>query len=212
MFLPDKYCCLCDRLKNFRENNKKLYPDYYNGAVPSFGNINATLLIVGLAPGLHGANQTGRPFTNDFAGDILYSVLKENGLTKGSYGKRAGDGLELLDTRVTNAVRCVPPQNKPTGDEFARCIPFLKAEIAAMDNLKCILSLGVDSHRAVIKALNLKQSAFPFKHGAIHHPTDKITLADSYHTSRYNINTGVLTKQMFFDVIENIKNNILPLG
>ena len=212
MLLPDKYCCLCARLKNFRDDNRKLYPNYYNGAVPSFGSKSAALLIVGLAPGLHGANQTGRPFTNDFAGDILYSVLKEKGLAKGNYGKRADDGLELLNVRITNAVRCVPPQNKPNGDEFASCIPFLRAEIAAMNNLKCLLSLGGDSHRAVIKTFNLKQSAFPFKHGAIHHLTPKIILADSYHTSRYNINTGVLTKQLFSDIIENIKSNILNIG
>ena len=209
MLLPDKYCCLCDRLKKFRDDNKRLYPNYYNGAVPSFGDKNAALLIVGLAPGLHGANQTGRPFTNDFAGDILYSVLTEKGLAKGNYGKRIDDGFELLDTRVTNAVRCVPPQNKPTGDEFSECLPFLRNEIMAMDNLKCILSLGGDSHRAVIRTFDLKQSAFPFKHGAIHRLSEKITLADSYHTSRYNINTGVLTKQMFSDIIENIKRDIL---
>ena len=209
MLLPDKYCHLCIRLKNFRENNKKLYPNYYNGAVPSFGDINASFLIVGLAPGLHGANQTGRPFTNDFAGDILYSVLKEKGLAKGNYYKRADDGLELLNTRVTNAVRCVPPQNKPIGSEFTECLPFLREEISSMPNLKCILSLGGDSHRAVIKAFALKQSAFPFRHSAIHRLTEKIILADTYHTSRYNINTGILTKQMFSDIIENIKNNIL---
>lgn len=204
--LPDKNCALCPRLTAFRQQNQLKYPSYYNGAVEPFGTLSARVLIVGMAPGLNGANQTNRPFTNDYAGDVLYPALKKFGFARGNYQKYKNDGFELEDVRVTNAVRCVPPQNKPTGDEVKACSHFLTDEIAHMPNLKIILSLGILSHNAVLKVLGYKQSEFKFGHGKIHHlQRHNIILADSYHTSRYNINTGVLTYEMFDAVIDNIK-------
>lgn len=203
---PDKNCTLCERLCAFRTQNKQIFPNYHNAPVESFGNLDAEILIIGLAPGLHGANQTGRPFTNDYAGDILYPILKENGLAKGSYLKRKDDGFQLINTRITNTVRCVPPENKPTTIEQKNCRQFLANEIAAMPNLKIILSLGTISHKNVLQALNLKQSFAKFTHGAIHTlPIHNIKLIDSYHTSRYNINTGVLTYEMFDEIIKKMK-------
>jgi len=202
---PPADCLKCERLCAFRKENKKKYPSYHNAPVPSFGDLNAEILIVGLAPGLNGANQTGRPFTNDYAGDILYQALKENNLAKGVYKKIKNDGYELINTRITNAVRCVPPQNKPTTDEEKTCRTFLKEEIAAMPHLKVILCLGTVSHKNVLQALGLKQSYAKFSHGAVHELPYHIKLVDSYHTSRYNINTGVLSYQMFDDVIKKIK-------
>jgi len=203
---PNKNCALCERLCAFRLQNKQAFPSYYNAPVESFGSLDAEILVVGLAPGLHGANQTGRPFTNDYAGDILYPILKENGLAKGTYLKKREDGYDLINTRITNAVRCVPPENKPTTDEEKNCRYFLKEEIAAMPNLKVILSLGTVSHKNVLQALGLKQSFAKFSHGAIHNlPTRGLKLVDSYHTSRYNINTGVLTYDMFNEIIKKLK-------
>ncbi len=206
VFVPPIYDCkLCDRLCKFREDNKAKFPSYYNGPVPSFGNLDAQVLVVGLAPGLNGANQTGRPFTNDYAGDILYPVLKSQGFAKGDYQKRKDDGFELINVRITNAVRCVPPQNKPTTEEEKICRSFLINEIKEMKNLKVILSLGTISHKNVLYALGIKQSDVKFKHGNIHDLGNGIKLIDSYHTSRYNINTGVLSYQMFEDVVKKIK-------
>ena len=203
---PDKNCTLCERLCTFRLQNKKAFPTYHNAPVESFGNLDAEILIVGLAPGLHGANQTGRPFTNDYAGDILYPILKENGLAKGNYLKKRDDGYSLINTRITNAVRCVPPANKPTTAEEKNCRQFLTEEIAAMPNLKVILSLGTISHKNVLQALGLKQSFAKFSHGSVHtlYPHN-LKLVDSYHTSRYNINTGLLTYAMFDDIIKKLK-------
>ena len=201
---PDKTCALCERLCAFRKDNREKYPTYHNAPVPAFGDLGAEILVVGLAPGLHGANQTGRPFTNDYAGDVLYPILKENGLAKGNYLKKADDGFELINVRITNAVRCVPPENKPTTAEEKNCRAFLAEEIKAMPNLKIILSLGTISHKNVLQALGLKQSFAKFAHGAIHE-LNNIKLIDSYHTSRYNINTGVLTYQMFDEIIKKIK-------
>jgi len=207
---PDKNCPLCERLCAFRLQNRLAFPTYYNAPVESFGNLEAEILIVGLAPGLHGANQTGRPFTNDYAGDILYPILKENGLAKGAYLKKKDDGYDLINTRITNAVRCVPPENKPTTAEEKNCRHFLTEEIAAMPNLKVILSLGTISHKNVLQALGLKQSFAKFAHGAIHNlPTHHLKLVDSYHTSRYNINTGVLTYDMFDEIIKKLKGLLL---
>lgn len=206
---PKKDCGLCERLRAFRNINRQKFPQYYNGPVPAFGELGAEILVVGLAPGLNGANQTGRPFTNDYAGDVLYPILKQNGLARGEYQKRKDDGYQLCNVRITNAVRCVPPENKPTTAEEKNCRHFLAAEIAAMPNLKVILSLGGISHKNVLQALGLKQSQAKFKHGAIHDlPAQKIKLVDSYHTSRYNINTGVLTYAMFDEVIKKIKGLI----
>ena len=198
-------CKLCDRLCKFREDNKIKFPTYYNGPVPSFGSLDAQVLVVGLAPGLNGANQTGRPFTNDYAGDILYPVLKSQGFAEGDYQKKRDDGFSLKNVRITNAVRCVPPQNKPTTDEEKTCREFLINEIKSMRNLKVILSLGTISHKNVLSALGIKQASAKFGHGCVHELGNGINLIDSYHTSRYNINTGVLTYQMFEDVIKKIK-------
>lgn len=159
------------------------------------------MLVVGLAPGLKGANATGRPFTGDYAGDVLYEALKQAGLARGHFQKRADDGFELVNVRISNAVRCVPPQNKPLPIEAATCNPFLVQEIAAMPNLKLILSLGSTSHQAVLKTFKLKQSAFKFGHGAVHAIQPGLTLLDSYHTSRYNIQTGTLTREMFAEIV-----------
>ena len=204
---PKKECDLCPRLCEFRIKNQEKYPHYHNGSVTPFGDLSAEILIVGLAPGLNGANQTNRPFTNDYAGDVLYPILKQYGFAKGTYQKRKDDGYELINVRITNAVRCVPPENKPTTEEEKTCRQFLINEISAMSNLKIILCLGTISHKNVLQALGLKQSYAKFKHGEIYTlPTrQKLTLIDSYHTSRYNINTGVLTYEMFEEIIKKIK-------
>ncbi len=204
---PDRDCPLCPRLCEFRVANRLKFPNYYNGPVPPFGDLNAEVLIVGLAPGLNGANQTARPFTNDYAGDVLYPILKKFGFARGDYQKRKDDGFELINFRVTNSVRCVPPQNKPLPTEVKTCGKFLIDEIGDMPNLKIILSLGSISHGAVLSILGYKKAPFPFKHGAVH-KLDKhnLLLVDSYHTSRYNINTGVLTYAMFEDIIRKIKS------
>ena len=206
---PSLNCAKCPRLCEFRAQNRQKFPTYHNAPVESFGALNAEILVVGLAPGLNGANQTNRPFTNDYAGDILYPTLKKYGLARGNYGKVKNDGFELINVRISNAVRCVPPQNKVTADEVAACRPFLQAEIAAMPNLRVILSLGSVSHGAVLQALGYKKSAFKFAHGA-EHKLDRhdLTLLDSYHTSRYNINTGVLTTAMFDGIIARLKELI----
>ena len=204
---PDRDCPLCPRLCEFRAANRLKFPHYYNGPVPPFGDLNAEVLIVGLAPGLNGANQTARPFTNDYAGDVLYPILKKFGFARGDYQKRKDDGFELINFRVTNSVRCVPPQNKPLPAEVKTCGKFLIDEIEDMPDLKIILSLGSISHGAVLSILGYKKAPFPFKHGAVH-KLDKhnLLLVDSYHTSRYNINTGVLTYAMFEDIIRKIKS------
>lgn len=199
---PEHDCPLCPRLCQFRVGNRVQYPTFFNGPVPSFGNLDAELLVVGLAPGLKGANQTGRPFTGDYAGLILYHSLKKYGFAKGDYKERPDDGFELVNCRITNAARCVPPENKPETSEIAQCNNFLKAEIAAMKNLKLILSLGSVSHNAVLKSFGLKPSFAKFIHGKTHKLTEKTTLIGSYHTSRYNMNTGRLTQEMFDKVVE----------
>lgn len=202
---PDHDCPLCPRLAEFRTQNRIAFPDKFNGPVPSFGPRDARLLIVGLAPGLRGANFSGRPFTGDYAGDLLYGTLLDYKWATGTYGARPDDGLELVDARLTNAVRCVPPENKPIGAEIAACQPFLKAEIAGLKNLRAILSLGTVSHNAVLRALGHKQSAYKFGHNAHHDLGSGVMLFDSYHCSRYNTNTGRLTEKMFRDVFEDIK-------
>lgn len=206
---PSRDCNLCPRLVEYRMANRLKFPTYYNGPVPPFGNLDAEILIVGLAPGLNGANQTARPFTNDYAGDVLYPILKEFGLAKGSYQKRKDDGFELINVRITNSVRCAPPKNQVTGDEVKTCGQFLIEEIKDMPNLKIILTLGGVAHNAVLGVLGYKKAAFKFAHNAVH-KLDKhnLLMVDSYHTSRYNINTGVLTTDMFRDVIKNILNLI----
>jgi len=208
MVIPDKNCGICPRLCQFRNDNRLKYKDYFNSPVPSFGGLDAKLLVVGLAPGLKGANQTGRPFTGDYAGIILYMALLKYGFAEGAYREKADDGLKLLNCRITNAVRCVPPENKPETAEIRNCNAFLKAEIESMPNLKLILSLGVISHNAVLKATGHRPSYAKFTHGAIHSLGDKIRLVNSYHCSRYNINTGTLTPTMFDDIVGRLRGMI----
>jgi uracil-DNA glycosylase family 4 len=210
--LPTSDCPLCPRLVAFRQANQSAYPDFYNGAVPSFGSIGANLLVVGLAPGLKGANATGRPFTGDYAGDVLYEALEKCGLTEGKYAARADDGFALKRVRITNAARCVPPENKPTPAEVKQCIGFLRTEIMAMPALKAILCLGQTSHNAVLKALGAPLKLNPFGH-ATHYqlPVNgrNVHLLSSYHTSRYNINTGRLNREMFLQLLQRTQSLIV---
>jgi len=200
---PARDCTLCPRLVGFREQNQAAYPSFHNAPVPSFAPPKASpapwLLIVGLAPGLKGANQTGRPFTGDAAGDLLYAALLKHGLAVGTYGQSPKDGLTLVGCRITNAVRCVPPENKPIGAEVKACRPFLVDEISALHEvgLTHLLALGGLSHGAILAALGEKKSAYPFAHQACHRLTNGLTLVNSYHCSRYNTNTGRLTEAMF---------------
>lgn len=202
--VPDKNCSLCPRLKEFREENRTKFPDKFNAPVPSFGPENAALLIAGLAPGLRGANFTGRPFTGDYAGDLLYGTLLKFSLAEGEYKADPNDGLRLINARITNAVRCLPPENKPVGGEINNCRPYLISEIENLKNLKVILCLGLVSHNSVIKALGGVLSAYKFAHGAVH-DLGGYKIIDSYHCSRYNTNTGRLTTGMFEEVFETIK-------
>lgn len=201
-------CTLCPRLVAFRNENKQKYPDFYNGPVPSFGDPNHELLIVGLAPGLKGANQTARPFTGDYAGDLLYTTLAKFGYTKGTYKAVASDGLTVDNVLITNAVRCVPPQNKTIAEEDNNCRPFLINQIKNSPRLKIILALGGVAHKSVLTTFNKKKSAFKFAHNALHplgsEMGKEIMLIDSYHCSRYNTNTGRLTTEMFEDVFQKI--------
>ena len=241
MHVLDKNCPLCPRLCAFHVKNRESFPSYHNAPVPSFGELDAELLIVGLAPGLHGANQTGRPFTGDYAGFTLYESLQKYEFAKGNYLatlpdtldgrlKASGDingqgAFHLINCRITNAVRCVPPDNKPEPSEIKMCGKFLLSEIKSMHNLKSILSLGLVSHNAVLKALGLKVADYKFAHGAVHvipakagnhsridsrlRGSDDIILYNSYHCSRYNINTKRLTQAMFDEVVANISAQLL---
>jgi uracil-DNA glycosylase len=202
---PGHDCPLCPRLAAFRAAQRSRYPEWHNAPVPSFGDLTARLLVIGLAPGLKGANRTGRPFTGDYAGALLYGTLVKFGFARGNYAARPDDGLVLVDCRVTNAVRCVPPENKPQPKEIATCRPFLATEIAAMPRLGAILALGAIAHQAALGALDLKRAPYPFRHGAIHRLPTGIALADSYHCSRYNTNTGKLTTAMFEKVFATVK-------
>ena len=202
---PVRNCGLCPRLAEFRAIHAKREPKWFSGAVPSFGPENARLLIVGLAPGLQGAHRTGRPFTGDHAGDLLYAMLSEFKFSKGTYDRRIDDGLELRDCMISNAVRCVPPQNKPTSAEIKTCRQFLNGRIHALPKLKVIMALGRIAHDSTLSALECRRAAHPFGHAAKHQLTDNLTLIDSYHCSRYNTNTGRLTEDMFRNVFEEIK-------
>jgi len=187
-----------------------LCPDFFNNPVPSFGSLDAPLLIVGLAPGLKGANKTGRPFTGDYAGELLYGALNRQGLAVGVYRARADDGLQLHGVRISNAVRCVPPENKPLPVEINTCRPFLAAEIEAMNRLRTILTLGQIAHHTAIVTLSLKRTHHAFAHGAefqISHRGRPIRLIASYHCSRYNTSTGVLTQAMFENVLASAKKS-----
>jgi uracil-DNA glycosylase family 4 len=206
---PPRDCPLCPRLADFRAANRVAYPDYFNAPVPTLGGSDARLLIVGLAPGLHGANRTGRPFTGDYAGDLLYATLLKHGLAKGDYLKRIDDGLELHDCAITNAVRCVPPQNKPLPAEIKTCRQFLIAQIGAMAHLRAIFALGKIAHDSVCDTLGAQKSKHPFKHGG-EYRIGKLKLVSSYHCSRYNTNTGVLTEAMFDTVVKQAKMAAMP--
>ena len=206
---PPADCPLCPRLAAFRHGLREQFPSYHNNPVPSFGAEQAELLIVGLAPGLHGANASGRPFTGDYAGVVLYPALLKHGLAKGTFHAEpktdhVADSLQLIGCRITNGVRCVPPQNKPEPGEIRTCNQFLTAEFAAMPKLRLVLSLGAISHQAVIRAFGLKQSAYKFKHAAEYILPNGVTLIDSYHTSRYNLNTGTLTMEMFDTIVARL--------
>jgi uracil-DNA glycosylase family 4 len=201
-------CPLCPRLFDFRTANAKAHPGWFNAPVPSFGDTSARLLIVGLAPGLQGANRTGRPFTGDFAGDLLYSTLSRFGFSSGHYESRPDDGLQLRDAIISNAVRCVPPENKPTGAEILNCRQFLAARIDRLPRVKAILALGRIAHDSTVRALGGRPAASVFGHGRRHvltGPHGKVVLHDSYHCSRYNTNTGVLTTEMFRAVFASVR-------
>jgi uracil-DNA glycosylase family 4 len=201
---PAADCPLCPRLVGYRDSNRAANPAWFNGAVPSFGSLQARLLVVGLAPGVRGANRTGRPFTGDFAGVLLYQTLIKYGFAAGTYGADPADGIVLRDCRVTNAVRCVPPANLPNPAEITGCNPFLSRELAAMPYLRVVLALGGVSHKAVLRAWSLRASHVAFAHGAVHRLPDGLMLVNSYHVSRLNTNTGRLTTPMFEAVIADI--------
>ncbi|MAC90629.1 MULTISPECIES: uracil-DNA glycosylase [Maricaulis] len=201
-------CPLCPRLVAFREAVAVDHPDWHNAPVESFGSDQARLLIIGLAPGLRGANRTGRPFTGDWAGDLLYATLDRFGFSRGTYASHAGDSVELVDAMITNAVRCVPPENKPVGAEANACRPFLTSRIAAMPRLTAVLCLGKISHDNTLRALGLPLKTVKFGHAAtadIPGPNGSLRLFDSYHCSRYNTNTGRLTEAMFDAVFADIR-------
>ncbi len=201
---PPADCPLCPRLAEFRQANRTAHGEWFNAPVPSFGSPDAQLLIVGLAPGVRGANRTGRPFTGDFAGDLLYRTLLRFGLADGQYQATPHDGMTLVDCRVTNAVRCVPPANLPTPAEIGTCNGFLGAEIAAMPQLRGLLALGGTAHNAVLRAHGMRPARTPFRHGALHALPEGRVLADSYHVSRLNTNTGRLTEAMFHAVVQEL--------
>jgi len=207
---PGRDCPDCPRLVAFRAASRAAQPGWHNAPVPSFGSLDARLLVVGLAPGMRGANRTGRPFTGDYAGVLLYATLRAFGFAAGEYGESPDDGLTLVDCRITNGVRCVPPENKPTPAEIRTCRRFLAGEMAAMPRLAVIVALGAVAHATVIAARGQRAAAFPFGHGAVHRLPDGMVLADSYHCSRYNTNTGRLTEAMFRAVFEAIRRDVLP--
>ncbi len=206
---PNRNCGLCPRLAAFRASNRDKFPTFFNSPVPAFGQAPVRLLIVGLAPGLKGANRTGRPFTGDYAGDLLYPTLTKFGWALGDYRAAPDDGLTLSGCRITNAVRCVPPANKPETSEIRNCNGYLREEIASLrPGLAAILSLGLVSHGAVLTALGLRKSHFRFAHAAQHRLPDGLLLANSYHCSRYNTNTGRLTTQMFEAVFTQLQEEL----
>ncbi|MFT3730267.1 MAG: uracil-DNA glycosylase [Hyphomicrobium sp.] len=201
-------CTRCPRLVAYRAENERIEPKWFNGAVPSFGDPTTNFLIVGLAPGRNGANRTGRPFTGDYAGELLYGTLIRYGFATGEYHARPDDGLRLRNCMITNAVRCVPPENKPEPKEIANCRPFFEARLANLPKLKIILALGKIAHDQTLAALAKRKVLFPFAHGARHELSPGLVLFDSFHCSRYNTNTGRLTTEMFRSVFEAIKNEL----
>ena len=215
--LPEPDCRICPRLAAYRDDNRAAEPDWFNAPVPCFGDPQAELLIVGLAPGVTGANRTGRPFTGDWAGDLLYATLAKFGFSEGVYDRNhmighIDDGLRLKNCMITNAVRCVPPQNKPIGAEINHCRPFLQARLASLPNLKVVLSLGKISHDSVLRAFGVKLKDSPFGHAVSYTLPNKggdFTLMSSYHCSRYNTNTGRLTTEMFEGIFKNVRERLV---
>ena len=210
---PRSGCRLCPRLASFRRDNARAFPEWHNAPVPSFGALDARFLIVGLAPGLRGANRTGRSFTGDQSGQLLFATLAAHGFTRGAFGNEADDGLQLVDTLITNAVRCVPPENRPTGAETNACRRFLLTTIEAMPNLTAILALGTVAHANTLKSVGMPLKSAKFAHGARHQLSiaDRpVTLFNSYHCSRYNVNTRRLTPEMFSDVFAGIRGDLGP--
>ena len=205
---PSRDCPLCPRLHDFIAMWRAREPEWFNAPVPTFapqeGDESVELLIVGLAPGLRGANRTGRPFTGDYAGDLLYSTLSRFGFSSGTFMARPDDGVQLIETALTNAVRCVPPENKPVGAEINTCRSFLKATIARFPNLRAVLALGTIAHQSTVRALGRRVADHPFGHGAVQQ-AGTVTLFSSYHCSRYNTNTGRLTEEMFVSVFKDIR-------
>jgi uracil-DNA glycosylase family 4 len=204
---PPHDCPACPRLVAFREEQRVRRPEWHNAPVPAFGSLGARLLIVGLAPGLQGANRTGRPFTGDYAGDLLYATLLKFGFARGVYAARPDDGLELTGARIVNAVRCVPPQNKPEPAEIATCRVYLSSELEALPEDGVVVALGRIAHESVCRTLGVKLKAAPFAHGA-EHGLGSVTLFDSYHCSRYNTNTRVLTTAMFETVFARVRDRL----
>lgn len=198
-------CKDCDRLAEYLQDQKKKHPDYFCKPVPAFGDEQAKLLIVGLAPGLHGANATGRPFTGDHAGILLYETLHKFGFSSKAESIHIKDGLTLINTRITNAVKCVPPQNKPTPAEIKTCNHYLRSELLALEKGTVLLALGRIAHESIMRALSFRQKDYVFAHGAIHNLTPDLTLIDSYHCSRYNTQTRRLTVAQFEDIFVAIK-------
>ncbi len=208
---PSRDCAVCVRLAAFRAANRAAFPEWWNAPVPSLGGADARLLIVGLAPGLRGANRTGRPFTGDYAGDLLYATLIRYGFAAGAYDRRPDDGLTLVDCAIVNAVRCVPPQNKPTPQEIGACRAYLAPAIDALPRVRVALALGRVAHESLLRALGARLAEFPFGHGARHAlRAGGPVLFDSYHCSRYNTNTGTLTESMFHDVFDAIRGELAP--
>jgi uracil-DNA glycosylase len=208
---PHRDCPLCPRLHGFIAEWRLREPSWHNAPVPSFlppeGEAAVRLLVVGLAPGLRGANRTGRPFTGDYAGDLLYSTLNRFGFARGTFQARPDDGLELVETAITNAVRCVPPENKPVGAEIATCRRFLVPTIDRFPKLEAIVTLGTIAHQSTVRALGERVAAHPFKHGA-RQEVGSVTLFPSYHCSRYNTNTGRLTEAMFVEVFRAARERL----
>ena len=208
----DLHCRQCPRLSDFLDDNKREYPEYHARPVAPFGVKNPHLLVVGLAPGMHGANATGRPFTGDHAGILLYQTLFDTGFSTAPVSESADDGLKLIDCRITNAVKCLPPQNKPTGEEIRVCNQFLKAELESLDEGSVVLALGTIAHNAVLRALGLKMKDYPFGHDNLHRLPQGISLVDSYHCSRYNTQTRRLTGPMFKAVFKRARKLVDARG
>lgn len=205
---PPLDCPLCPRLVSYLEDARQKYPDWHNAPVPNWSAPSPRLMIVGLAPGLKGANRTGRPFTGDWAGDLLYQTLVKFDFAKGNYGKSREDGLELTDAIIVNAVRCVPPENKPIGAEINNCRPFLRATVEQTTSVQCVVALGGIAHNSFLTLFDVKKKDLPFGHGNEHQLPNGTPLIDSYHCSRYNTNTGRLTEQMFEDIFARVREII----